>query len=106
LDEEAFAPALDELEQVVAKEPENAQALFYLGVTHQALEQYAKAAAAYEGALGIEKDLIEARWNLALAYVALYRYQKAAEQFRAYLDMAPDGERAAQARAWLKELEP
>jgi len=33
------------------------------------------------------------------------RYQQASEQFRAYLDLAPDGERAAQVRAWLAQLE-
>jgi tetratricopeptide (TPR) repeat protein len=106
LDAQAFAPALNEFQQAVAREPENAQALFYLGVAHHALEQYAEAAAAYEGALGVQRDLIEARWNLALVYVALHRYQQAIDQFRTYVDMAPDDERAAQVRAWLAELEP
>jgi len=105
LEEKAFAPARIEFQQAVAKEPENAQAFFYLGVAHQASEEYAEATIAYERALGIEPDLVEARWNLALVYVELYRYQQASEQFRAYLDLAPDDERAAQVRAWLAQLE-
>lgn len=75
-------------------------------MAHHALEQYAEAAAAYEAALGVERDLIEARWNLAWVYIALHRYQQAIDQFRTYVDMAPDDERAAQARAWLAQLEP
>jgi rhomboid protease GluP len=106
LEEKAFGPAQSELQQAVARDPQNAQALFYLGVAHQALEQYAKATAAYERALSVEPDLPEVRWNLALAYVKLYRYPEAIEQFRAYLDLAPDGERAAQVRDWLAQLEP
>lgn len=50
--------------------------------------------------------MAEARWNLALSYVALGRHQEATEQFRAYLDVAPDDERADQVRAWLTQLEP
>jgi len=106
LDEKAFAPALNELEQAVAREPENIEALFYLGVAHHTLEQYTEAAEAYARTLCLEPDMAEARWNLALVYVALGRYQEAIEQFRAYLNVAPDDERAAQARAWLAQLEP
>ena len=106
LDEKAFAPAVNELEQAVAREPENVEALFYLGVAHHTLEQYAEAAEAYVRTLCVEPEMAEARWNLALSYVALGRHQEATEQFRAYLDVAPDDERADQVRAWLTQLEP
>ncbi len=105
LEEKAFLPAQSEFERAITREPKNAEALFYLGVAHHELEQYAEAAAAYERAVSVKSDLSEARWNLALTYVALGRHQEAIEQFRAYLDVAPDKEGAAQARAWIAQLE-
>jgi rhomboid protease GluP len=97
--------ALGAFERVVEKDPQNAQALFYLGVAYQELEQLPKAAAAYERTLHLLPDLAEARWNLALVYVELNRPQAALAQFRAYLELTPDAENAAQVRGWIRQLE-
>ncbi len=104
LEERAFVAALNEFEQAADMEPDNAQVVFYLGVAHHELGQYAAAAKAYEHALSIESELSEARWNLALTYVAQAHYQDAIEQFQIYLATVPDQESATQARVWIARL--
>lgn len=105
LEQDDAASALSEFEQAVTKEPENAEAIFYLGLANHELKQYTAAVAAYERTLGIEPNLTEAQWNLALAYVALDRHREAIEQFRAYLEGVSNEEKADRARAWIAQLE-
>lgn len=105
LEQNDVAGALSAFERAADKDPQNAQALFYLGVAHQELAQYPQAAAAYERTLDLLPDLAEARWNLALTYVNLNDLEAALEQFRAYLELAPESENAAQVRSWIRQLE-
>ncbi len=90
--------------QAVTREPDSAEAHFYLGVALSTQGQITSASRAYQDALRLKPDLAEARWNLALAYIALDRPADAIAEFEAFLALSPDSPKAGQARAFIAEL--
>lgn len=93
------------LRQAVSRDPDSAEAHFYLGVALSAQERVTEAIHAYQNALRLEPDLAEAHWNLALAHVALGRPTDAIAEFEAFLALRPDAPEADQARAFIAELQ-
>ncbi|GIX08002.1 MAG: hypothetical protein KatS3mg115_2405 [Candidatus Poribacteria bacterium] len=78
--------AAQEYELVVAQDPDNAEALYYLGTTYQAQRQFEKAIYAYVASANADKDLItppfervpfgvQARLQLGRTYRQLAGYQ-------------------------------
>jgi rhomboid protease GluP len=98
-------PAAESLfRQAATRDPNSAEAYFYLGVTLSTQEQVAEAAQAYQQALGLEPDLAEAHWNLALTYVTLNRPADAVTEFEAFLALRPDSPDAVRARTFIAEM--
>jgi rhomboid protease GluP len=92
LEREAWAEAATQLEQVVARYPDEAtaSAYFYLGLARNNLDQPYRAAEAYESALKLVPNDSSTRWNLALTYAELARQEEACLQFNAYLSLNPE----------------
>ncbi len=91
--------------QAIARDPDSAEAHFYLGVALSTQGQVAEAARAYEAALRLEPGLAEAHWNLALAYTALGRPADAIAEFEAFIALRPDSPEADRARRFVAELQ-
>ena len=100
-----LATAESLLRQASARDPNSAEAYFYLGVALSAQEEMEDAAQAYQDALRVEPDLAEAHWNLALAFEALNRPSDAIAEFEAFIALRPDSSDADQARAHIAELD-
>lgn len=66
---EHFAEAMPFLEKVVAAQPKNGQAIYYLARCYDATGKRDKAEAGYEHALALDPTLIEARINLGSMYM-------------------------------------
>lgn len=99
-----LARAEDLFHQAVTRDPDSAEAHFYLGVVLSTQEQMDQAARAYQNALLLAPDLAEAHWNLALAYAALNRPADAIAEFEAFIELGPDTPEADQARAFIDQL--
>ena len=102
IEREAWAEAVDELEQALSEDPTLVEGFFYLGLARNHLDQLQLAAQAYESALALEPDLSSAHWNLALTYLDLARYTDARTHFETYLVLNP-GE-AGEVQPYLDEL--
>jgi tetratricopeptide (TPR) repeat protein len=74
------------------------EAHFNLGNIHHDLARYAEAAAAYREALAINPGYPEAHFYLAVTLEKLGRSPEARPHWRAYRELAPDGEFAELAR--------
>jgi len=90
--------------RAVARDPDSAEAHFYLGVALSTQEQMTEAAQAYQEAIRLAPDLAEAHWNLALAYAALNRPSEAIVEFEAFITLRPDSPQADRARSFIVEL--
>jgi rhomboid protease GluP len=99
-----LATAESFLREAVARDPDSAEAYFYLGVVLSTQDQMSEAARAYEDALRREYDLAEAHWNLALAYAALGRSADAIAEFEAFIALRPDSPDTDRARVFIAEL--
>lgn len=99
-----LATAESFLREAVARDPDSAEAYFYLGVVLSTQDQMTEAARAYEDALRLEYDLAEAHWNLALAYAALGRSTDAIAEFEAFIALRPDSPDTDRARVFIAEL--
>ena len=72
-----FRKAIGLLNQIVAKEPKNADALNYLGFSHRKIGNYTKGVAFYKQALAIDPDHQGANEYLGEAYLELENLQGA-----------------------------
>ncbi len=97
--------AEDMLTRAVQKDPESAQAHFYLGVLRAQQGRVTEAAAEWERAAALDPEEPNTAWNLALAYQALGRRQEAIAQLQRYLTLIDDEASAQQARQMLKQLQ-
>jgi rhomboid protease GluP len=93
------------LRRAVSREPDSAEAYFYLGVTLSSQEQMAEAVDAYQNAVRLAPGLAEARWNLALAYTTLNQPADAITEFETFIALRPDTPETEQARAYIAELQ-
>ncbi len=67
--------------------------------------KYGEAVECYEKAIELRKGFAPLYYNLAEAQRRLDEYEKAIRNFREYLRLRPDGEKASKARESIKELE-
>jgi tetratricopeptide (TPR) repeat protein len=85
-------------ERAIRLDPECFEAYFNLGNIHHDLTRYADAVTAYRDALAINPEYPEAHFYLAVALEKLGRSPEARPHWKAYCDLAPDGEFVALAR--------
>jgi tetratricopeptide (TPR) repeat protein len=79
-----FSAAAEQFKTATTLLPANAQAWNYLGVASQAAGQPADAAAAYQRALTLDRDLIEAHFNLGCLWLEQNKPDAAKTEFTAY----------------------
>lgn len=84
LDEGDFADAADEFKSATEVMTTNAEAWNYLGVAEEHSGQYEVAAAAYQRALELDRDLTEAHYNLGCLYLDQNKPDDAVSEFTAY----------------------
>ena len=100
LDAGDYAAAVESFRAATTLLPANAAAWNYLGVAYQKSQQpdsVANAAAAYQRALSLDRDLVEAHWNLGMLWLEQSKNDQAVAEFTAYTlrrSNNPDG--------WLK----
>jgi len=79
-----YAAAVAELKTATTLLPADAQAWNYLGVACQRAGQPADAAAAYQRALALDRDLVEAHYNLGSFWLEQNKPDAAMTEFTAY----------------------
>ena len=97
LDSGDYTSAVTELRTATTLLPANATAWNYLGVADQKAQQPENAAAAYQRALDLNRDLVEAHWNLGMLWLEQGKNDEALSEFTAYTlrrNNSPEG--------WLK----
>ena len=100
--EKAIA-ALARIDALQADQVWSTRGLYLSGECHNQLRKYAEAKAAFEKALpGLSgKDAIECRYRLGLTRFILDEFEEAATDLAAYLEAAPEGPHAAEAKLYL-----
>lgn len=101
-DWEAAEEALGRAQQLA---PQRAEVYFYWGVVRAQQGQVAAAAEQWEKAAALDAGEPTTLWNLAVAYQALEQPERALAALRRYLELAPAGDRAAQARQMIEQLQ-
>jgi tetratricopeptide (TPR) repeat protein len=97
LDSGDYTAAVADLSTAVTLLPANAAAWNYLGVAYQKARQPDNAAAAYQRAILLNRDLVEAHWNLGMLYLEQGKNDEALSEFTTYTlrrNNSPEG--------WLK----
>ena len=92
-----YASAVAQLRTATDLLPANATAWNYLGVAYQKAQQPENAAAAYQRALVLNRDLVETHWNLGMLWLEQGKNDEALSEFTAYTlrrNNSPEG--------WLK----
>ncbi len=92
--------ALASLRRALAVQPENADWLYGLGLTLDALERYDEAIIAYERALAIREDDIGVLLNLAVDLLRTEQPRRAIERLEQVSRIDPDCEQAYCHRIW------
>jgi tetratricopeptide (TPR) repeat protein len=82
--------AVQVLERLLVRAPDNAYAYFYLGCAHFELEAFAKALAAYVKALELSPDYLGAMVNAGHALRMLGRHQEAIRMAQQVLARSPN----------------
>jgi tetratricopeptide (TPR) repeat protein len=82
------ALALQVMKTAVAINADSGEAYNALGVAHQMLRQYEKAAEAFDKALNIEPDLFDAMFNKGMALALANKPKKAEKALRAFIRAA------------------
>src|SRR6266550_2166401 len=85
LDEGKYPQAVEKLKIATSLLATNAQAWNYLGVAYHRAGQSANAAAAYQKALSLNRDLLEARYNLGCLWLEQNKLDAAKAEFTAYM---------------------
>ncbi len=93
-------------ERAIRLDPECFEAYFNLGNIHHDLTRYAEAVTAYRDALVINPEYPEAHFYLAVALEKLGRSAEARPHWKAYCDLAPDGEFVALAKEFESATQP
>jgi tetratricopeptide (TPR) repeat protein len=93
-------------ERAIRLDPECFEAYFNLGNIHHDLTRYADAVTAYRDALVINPEYPEAHFYLAVALEKLGRSPEARPHWKAYCDLAPDGEFVQLAKEFESAAQP
>jgi tetratricopeptide (TPR) repeat protein len=93
------------LEDLVTKEPGNAEYFFALGNARFYQGHYSNAARAFRSALDVDPDHLPALYSLAVCQEKMGDMSKASGTWRKYLELDPDSKWADEARARLGTLE-
>jgi predicted Zn finger-like uncharacterized protein len=96
--------ALDLYGQVIAAQPQNAEALSGRGLCYLDLSSYAPAEASFRAALRMDPEQPDALLGLAETYRSQGRRADAIQFFEKYLAFHPDGDEAAVARNAIAQL--
>lgn len=91
---EKKAEALARLDSLIAREPENFDAIITLGNIHRNNEDYASAAKAYERAIDLLKNPDRTQWRVfyysGISHERLKQWDIAEKHFRRALELSPD----------------
>src|SRR5271170_4598410 len=79
-----YTAAVEQFKTATTLLPANAQAWNYLGVACQGAGQPADAAAAYQRALALDRDLVEVHYNLGSLWLEQNKPADARTEFTAY----------------------
>lgn len=90
LDQGDYADAADEFKSATEDMTTNAVAWDYLGVAEQHAGQFEEAAAAYQRALDLDRDLTEAHYNLGCLWLEQNKPDEAVSEFTAYTLRRPN----------------
>ena len=93
-------------ERAIRLDPECFEAYFNLGNIHHDMTRYAEAVTLYRDALVINPEYPEAHFYLAVALEKLGRSAEAGPHWKAYCDLAPDGEFVKLAREFESAVQP
>jgi len=88
--QENWAAALTYFQKATAKNPQYADAWFYIGYCYSELGRYQEAIEDCKQAIGIKPDFAEAHCNLGVAYGNLGRYQDEIESYKQAIRIKPD----------------
>ena len=86
--------AVNELKEVLAKDPKNAQAHHDLGAAYRAKGLDPQAVAAFETAVQLKPDYTSAHFNLANAYGSANRWAESEASARRVIELEPEHARA------------
>lgn len=93
------------LEDLVTREPGNAEYYFALGNSRFHQGHFSKAARAFRRALDVDPGHLPSLYSLAVSQEKMGRESKAEDSWRRYLELDPDSEWSDEARARLEALE-
>ena len=86
--------ALDKLQQLIAREPDNYDAIVTLGNLYRSNEDYAGAAKAYDDAISLITEHVPGHWRVyyydGIAHERLKQWDIAEQRFRRALELSPD----------------
>ena len=85
-----YEEALPYFQNAVEKDPNYADAWFYIGYCNGELGRHTEEIEAYKQAIRIKPDYAEAHYNLGAAYVSLGRYYEASEAYKQAIRLKPD----------------
>jgi tetratricopeptide (TPR) repeat protein len=86
-----FKAAIEQLTQVVQKNPKNAEAYYNLGLAHNYLESYDQGIVNLSKAIELKPYMAEAYGERAIAYMGgSHNYQKALEDFSSGIKIKPE----------------
>lgn len=97
---------LKKAEAALRKAPEVAEAWFFLGRLMREQERLPEAAAAFERAIGLQRNHVEAGYQLGVVYKAQRKTADAVRVFEQVVQAAPDSAAATRALAELSALAP
>lgn len=90
----------------LADPPDAAKAHFNAGFAAMGANDLDTAIGELRQAIEVDRGYLDAHWFLGWAYSLKGDQEHAAEQYRAIIDLAPDSDRAGEAKAALERLEP
>ena len=102
---EEFDAAIAQFKAAIAADPHFAAAHCALGQTYMTTRRYSEAVASYRDALAINAEYPEAHFYLAVTLEKLSRSAEARPHWKAYCELAPEGEFVKLAREF-QETQP
>src|SRR3990170_1157181 len=85
-----FAQAVSQLDPLIARSPDNAEAWFTLGQAQGMLDRHAQAEQAFGNAARLHPDMHEAHFNVALSLVYQSKLRASVPSFLAARKLGPD----------------